>query len=112
MGERSVLFVEFRTEITQTHTYTLTQIETDRHTHGLAMSKKNAPRGSGGGKQQRQNKCGPEYASNVDGNQLLPVKLPSSLEIYDPPEKNDTSKLKLASKWYVTTNNKHIFDSF
>lgn len=46
---------------------------------------------------------GLEYVSNVDGNQLPPVKLPSTLEIYDPPEKNDTSKLKLATKWYATS---------
>lgn len=42
---------------------------------------------------------GLEYVSNVDGNQMPPVKLPSSLEIYDPPEKNDASKLKLSTKW-------------
>lgn len=42
---------------------------------------------------------GLEYVSNVDGNQMPPVKLPASLEIYDPPEKSDASKLKLATKW-------------
>lgn len=42
---------------------------------------------------------GLEYVSNVDGNQIPPIKLPVSLEIYDPPEKNDVSKLKLATKW-------------
>ncbi|XP_055324339.1 N-terminal kinase-like protein isoform X2 [Sitodiplosis mosellana] len=41
---------------------------------------------------------GLEYVSNVDGNHIPPVKLPASLEIYDPPEKNDASKLKLATK--------------
>lgn len=43
---------------------------------------------------------GLEYVSNTDGNQIHPVKLPASLEIYDPPEKNDVAKLKLATKWY------------
>lgn len=42
---------------------------------------------------------GLEYVSNTEGNQLPPVKLPPSLEIYDPPEKNDPAKLKLATKW-------------
>lgn len=42
---------------------------------------------------------GLEYVSNVEGNQMPPVKLPPFLEIYDPPEKNDTSKLKLTTKW-------------
>lgn len=55
---------------------------------------------------------GLEYVSNVDGNQLPPVKLPSSLEIYDPPEKNDTSKLKLATKWYATTCTSTYIRSF
>lgn len=44
---------------------------------------------------------GLEYVSNVEGNHQPPVKLPSFLEIYDPPEKNDTSKLKLSTKWLV-----------
>lgn len=42
---------------------------------------------------------GLEYVSSGDGNQLPPAKLPSSLEIYDPPEKNDPSKVKLVTKW-------------
>lgn len=44
---------------------------------------------------------GLEYVSPVDGNSTPPVKLPSSLEIYDPPEKNDTAKLKLVTKWFA-----------
>lgn len=42
---------------------------------------------------------GLEYVSAVDGNPMPPVKLPSSLEIYDPPEKNDPTKLKTVTKW-------------
>lgn len=44
---------------------------------------------------------GLEYVSAVDGNPAPPVKLPSSLEIYDPPEKNDPAKLKSVTKWWV-----------
>lgn len=47
---------------------------------------------------------GLEYVSNVEGNQMLPAKLPTSLEIYDPPEKNDPGKLKSATKWYYLPN--------
>lgn len=42
---------------------------------------------------------GLEYVSSADGNHMPPVKLPPSLEIYDPPEKNDPVKLKLVTKW-------------
>ncbi|XP_023292732.1 N-terminal kinase-like protein isoform X2 [Lucilia cuprina] len=39
-----------------------------------------------------------EYVSPADGNPLPPIKVPPSLEVYDPPEKNDQSKLKAATK--------------
>lgn len=47
---------------------------------------------------------GLEYVQNVDpSNQhnqtIIPVKIPPSLEIYDPPEKNDPSKSKSSTKW-------------
>lgn len=42
---------------------------------------------------------GLEYVANVEGSPMPPVKLPTSLEIYDPPEKSDPAKLKLATKW-------------
>lgn len=44
---------------------------------------------------------GLEYVSNIDGNSAPPIKLPTSLEIYDPPEKNDATKLKQVTKWFV-----------
>lgn len=40
-----------------------------------------------------------EYVSAVDGNPMPPVKIPPALEIYDPPEKNEPSKLKASTKW-------------
>lgn len=45
---------------------------------------------------------GLEYVSTVDGIPMPPVKVPPSLEIYDPPEKTDQSKLRSATKWYDT----------
>lgn len=39
-----------------------------------------------------------EYVSPVDGNPMPPVKIPPALEVYDPPEKQDPSKLKAATK--------------
>ncbi|XP_055381077.1 N-terminal kinase-like protein isoform X2 [Condylostylus longicornis] len=41
---------------------------------------------------------GLEYVSSADGNPMPPMKIPPSLEIYDPPEKNDPSKLKSSTK--------------
>lgn len=40
-----------------------------------------------------------EYVSPADGNPMPPIKVPPSLEVYDPPEKNDQTKLKAATKW-------------
>lgn len=42
---------------------------------------------------------GLEYVSSVDSNPAPPIKIPPSLEIYDPPEKSDSSKLKAVTKW-------------
>ncbi|KAL5285470.1 SCYL1 family protein [Megaselia abdita] len=42
-----------------------------------------------------------EYVSAVDGNPMPPVKIPPALEIYDPPEKNEPSKLKASTKCSV-----------
>ncbi|XP_013119364.1 N-terminal kinase-like protein [Stomoxys calcitrans] len=39
-----------------------------------------------------------EYVSPADGNPMPPIKVPPSLEVYDPPEKNDQTKLKAATK--------------
>lgn len=45
-----------------------------------------------------------EYVSSVEGNPMPPSKLPPCLEIYDPPEKTDPTKLKNATKWRVFIN--------
>lgn len=45
---------------------------------------------------------GLEYVQSVDLNnqqQTIPMKIPALLEIYDPPEKNDPTKLKNSTKW-------------
>ncbi|XP_030369431.1 N-terminal kinase-like protein [Scaptodrosophila lebanonensis] len=42
-----------------------------------------------------------EYVSAADGNPMPPVKIPVTLEVYDPPEKNDQSKLKATTKCSV-----------
>ncbi|XP_004523320.1 N-terminal kinase-like protein isoform X2 [Ceratitis capitata] len=42
-----------------------------------------------------------EYVSPVDGNPMPPHKVPPALEVYDPPEKNDTNKLKASTKCSV-----------
>ncbi|XP_039958589.1 N-terminal kinase-like protein isoform X1 [Bactrocera neohumeralis] len=42
-----------------------------------------------------------EYVSPADGNPMPPIKVPPALEVYDPPEKNDQSKLKAATKCSV-----------
>ncbi|XP_067618796.1 N-terminal kinase-like protein isoform X2 [Eurosta solidaginis] len=42
-----------------------------------------------------------EYVSPADGNPMPPLKVPPALEVYDPPEKNDQSKLKAATKCSV-----------
>lgn len=42
---------------------------------------------------------GLEYVSSAEGNPMPPIKVPPILEIYDPPEKNDSPKLKLSTKW-------------
>ncbi|XP_069962249.1 N-terminal kinase-like protein isoform X1 [Bactrocera oleae] len=42
-----------------------------------------------------------EYVSPADGNPMPPFKVPPALEVYDPPEKNDQSKLKAATKCSV-----------
>lgn len=41
---------------------------------------------------------GLEYVSSTDLSPAPPIKIPPALEIYDPPEKNDTGKLKSATK--------------
>lgn len=43
---------------------------------------------------------GLEYVSPVDGNAVPPVKVPPVLEVYDPPERTEASKLKAITKWY------------
>jgi SCY1-like protein 1 len=47
---------------------------------------------------------GLEYVQAVDSNNqhnqtIIPVKIPPALEIYDPPEKSDPSKVKHSTKW-------------
>lgn len=47
---------------------------------------------------------GLEYVQSIDVNQhnsqvTIPMKIPPALEIYDPPEKNDPSRLKNSTKW-------------
>lgn len=44
---------------------------------------------------------GLEYVSPADGNPMPPIKIPPVLEVYDPPEKNDQTKLKAATKCSV-----------
>uniref|UniRef100_A0A2M4BCN2 N-terminal kinase-like protein n=1 Tax=Anopheles marajoara TaxID=58244 RepID=A0A2M4BCN2_9DIPT len=41
---------------------------------------------------------GLEYVSSADLPAAPPVKIPPSLEIYDPPERNDANKLRMATK--------------
>ncbi|XP_053678408.1 N-terminal kinase-like protein isoform X2 [Anopheles nili] len=41
---------------------------------------------------------GLEYVSSADLAVAPPIKIPPTLEIYDPPEKSDTNKLKTATK--------------
>ncbi|XP_053665496.1 N-terminal kinase-like protein [Anopheles marshallii] len=41
---------------------------------------------------------GLEYVSSTELPVVPPIKIPPSLEIYDPPEKSDTNKLKSATK--------------
>lgn len=38
-------------------------------------------------------------AHGQDTSSPLPIKILPALEIYDPPEKNDPSKLKSVTKW-------------
>lgn len=42
---------------------------------------------------------GLEYVSPVDGVAAPPIKVPPVLELYDPPERADASKLKAITKW-------------
>lgn len=47
---------------------------------------------------------GLEFVQAVDANNqhnqtIIPVKIPPTLEIYDPPEKNDPTKVKNSTKW-------------
>lgn len=48
---------------------------------------------------------GLEYVQPIDVNnqhnqtQIIPSKIPPALEIYDPPEKSDPSKVKNSTKW-------------
>lgn len=42
---------------------------------------------------------GLEYVSPIDGNPMPPIKVPPPLEIYDPPEKNEPTKIKSVTKW-------------
>lgn len=39
----------------------------------------------------------------------IPLKIPLSLEKYDPPEKTDTSKHNLISKWLVSVHSVFYF---
>ncbi|XP_055524243.1 N-terminal kinase-like protein isoform X2 [Wyeomyia smithii] len=41
---------------------------------------------------------GLEYVSSTDLSAAPPIKIPPALEIYDPPEKNDSNKLKTSTK--------------
>lgn len=41
---------------------------------------------------------GLEYVSPIDGNPMPPSKLPPALQIYDPPERNDSARLKGVTK--------------
>lgn len=34
-----------------------------------------------------------------DGANIIPIKILPALEIYDPPEKKNTTKLKSVTKW-------------
>lgn len=43
---------------------------------------------------------GLEYVGTTQEN-VIPIKIIPVLEIYDPPEKSDSSKHKLVTKWYV-----------
>lgn len=51
---------------------------------------------------------GLEYVSHVDGSPIPPAKVPPVLEVYDPPERSDQSKLKLVTKWLVKCNDSFI----
>ena len=47
---------------------------------------------------------GLEYVQSIDMNNqsnqvIIPIKIPPTLEIYDPPEKSDPSKVKNTTKW-------------
>lgn len=41
---------------------------------------------------------GVEYVGNAQDNNV-PIKITPSLEIYDPPEKNDPNRLRQSTKW-------------
>lgn len=43
---------------------------------------------------------GVEYVANVQDTNSV-IKIIPSLELYDPPEKNDISKQKMITKWLV-----------
>jgi len=47
---------------------------------------------------------GLEYVQSIDMNNqsnqvIIPIKIPATLEIYDPPEKSDPSRVKNTTKW-------------
>lgn len=44
---------------------------------------------------------GLEYVQAIDqyNQTTIPMKIPLSLEIYDPPEKSDPAKMKNSTKW-------------
>lgn len=42
---------------------------------------------------------GVEYVSSAQDNLTTAIKIIPSLEIYDPPEKNDPSKHRQITKW-------------
>lgn len=47
---------------------------------------------------------GVEYVTNAQDNYSIVIKIIQSLEIYDPPEKNDSAKLRQMTKWYVLSH--------
>lgn len=41
------------------------------------------------------------YSQGHENANPIPIKILPALEIYDPPEKKDATKLKTVTKWYV-----------
>lgn len=40
--------------------------------------------------------------SNAQDSSNIPIKIIPSLEMYDPPEKNDPNKHRSITKWFVS----------